>query len=81
MLSVFDDYSRMMWTYMLKNKDEALEAFKKVQTLVEKEAENKIKIFRTDRGANLSQRISQSIVTRKALHDTSLHPTLPNKMG
>lgn len=35
---------------MLKNKDEALEAFKKFQTLVEKEAENKIKIFRTDRG-------------------------------
>lgn len=45
-----DDYSRLMWIYLLKTKDEALEAFKKFQVLVEKNSSNKIQIFRSDRG-------------------------------
>lgn len=45
-----DDFSRMMWIYMLKSKDEALSAFKSFRTLVEKGAEKRIKVFRTDRG-------------------------------
>lgn len=32
-----DDFSRAMWVYMLKTKDEALEAFKKVKALVKKD--------------------------------------------
>lgn len=51
-LLLVDDFSKIMWVYMLKTKDEALGALKKFRVLVEKEcAENeKLKIFRTDRG-------------------------------
>lgn len=35
---------------MPKTKDEALEAFKKFQVLVEKNLVNKIRVLRTDRG-------------------------------
>lgn len=35
---------------MLKNKDETYEAFKKFKAMVETEREEKIKVFRSDRG-------------------------------
>lgn len=45
-----DDYTRVMWAYMLVTKDEALEAFKKFRVLVETSTEHKVKMLRTDRG-------------------------------
>lgn len=45
-----DDYSRVMWAYMLATKDEALENFKKFRALVETSTEHKVKMLRTDRG-------------------------------
>lgn len=45
-----DDYSRVMWTYLLKAKDEAYEAFKQFKGQVEDGLERKIKAFRMDRG-------------------------------
>ena len=45
-----DDYSRFMWFYLLKNKSDAFEAFKKFRVLVEKNSEKGITTFRTDRG-------------------------------
>ena len=34
-LSLIDDYSRMVWVYVLKNKDEVFEQFKTCKTLIE----------------------------------------------
>ena len=45
-----DDYSRVMWVYLLKSKGEAFTAFKNFRALVEDGVERKIKTFRTDRG-------------------------------
>lgn len=45
-----DDFSRAMWVYMLKTKDEALIHFKKFKALVEKESGQVIKVLRTDKG-------------------------------
>lgn len=44
-----DDYSRMMWVYMLKTKDEALDCFKKFKLLVENGTKQGIRVLRTDR--------------------------------
>lgn len=49
-LLLVDDYTRKMWVYLLKEKNEAFEVFKKFRTLVEKETSEVIKVFRTDRG-------------------------------
>lgn len=49
-----DDFSRFMWVYFLRSKDEALKAFKNFRALVEKESEEKIKVFRTDRGGEFT---------------------------
>lgn len=49
-LLLVDDFSRVMWTYMLASKDEALDAFKRFRAAVEREYEKKIKVLRSDRG-------------------------------
>lgn len=45
-----NDFTRMMWVYMIKTKNEALSVFKKFKALVENGAKQGIQMFRTDRG-------------------------------
>ncbi|KAL8154922.1 hypothetical protein AgCh_000326 [Apium graveolens] len=59
-LLLVDDYSKMMWVYMLSNKDEAFGAFKKFKVLVDKESEKEIKVLRTDRGGEFCSKEFQS---------------------
>lgn len=44
------DFSRYVWVYLLKHKDEALEKFKEFKIEVEHELGKKIKCLRTDNG-------------------------------
>lgn len=48
-LLVVDDYSRYMWVVLLKSKDEALQAFKKMKVAAEVEADAKLKALRMNR--------------------------------
>lgn len=48
-LLLVDDFSRYMWVYMLREKGEAFDAFKRFKALVES-GSDKMKAFRTDRG-------------------------------
>ena len=45
-----DDFSRWMWIYVIKTKDQALLMFDKFKRLVENSQNRRIKILRTDRG-------------------------------
>ena len=45
-----DDYSRKLWIYIQKTKDEAFDNFKGWKTLVENQIGQKIKRLRTDNG-------------------------------
>ncbi|KAL8107152.1 hypothetical protein AgCh_023814 [Apium graveolens] len=45
-----DDFSKKMWVYLLKEKSNAFEMFKRFKALVENETEKRIKTLRTDRG-------------------------------
>ncbi|KAG7594051.1 Integrase catalytic core [Arabidopsis thaliana x Arabidopsis arenosa] len=47
---LIDDFSRYMWTILLKEKSDASCKFKVFKNMVEKETEEKILTFRTDRG-------------------------------
>lgn len=48
-LLLVDDYSRAMWVYFLKTKDEAFDAFKKFRAQVERDPDKRVKNFRTNR--------------------------------
>lgn len=51
-----DDYSRVMWAYLLKRKDEAFSAFKRFRAQVEDGPERKVKVFKTDRGGEFNSK-------------------------
>lgn len=45
-----DDYSRKVWVYTLKTKDQVLEVFKQFQASVERQTGKKLKCIRSDNG-------------------------------
>ncbi|KAL6311032.1 hypothetical protein AAG906_015921 [Vitis piasezkii] len=53
-LLLVDDCTRFMWQVLIRNKDEAFEAFKKTKASTEMEKNSKLKAFRTDRGGEFT---------------------------
>ncbi|TXG52803.1 hypothetical protein EZV62_021972 [Acer yangbiense] len=49
-ITIIDDFSRKVWLYLMKHKNEALKKFREWKTLVEKQSERKVKKLRTDNG-------------------------------
>ena len=49
-LSIIDDYSRYVWVYLLKTKNECLPKFKEWKIEVENQYDRKLKVLRTDNG-------------------------------
>ncbi|CAA7028144.1 unnamed protein product [Microthlaspi erraticum] len=49
-ISFIDDYSKKLWVYFLRTKDEAFSKFKEWKEAVESHTEKKIKCLRTDNG-------------------------------
>ena len=49
-ITFIDDYSRKLWVYTLKSKDQVLDVFKVFQALVERETGRKVKCIHTNNG-------------------------------
>lgn len=49
-LSIIDDFSRKVWVYVLKNKDQTFEKFKEWKHMVENQTGKRLKKLRTDNG-------------------------------
>ncbi|MCI29602.1 retrovirus-related pol polyprotein from transposon tnt 1-94, partial [Trifolium medium] len=45
-----DDYSRKLWTYLIKRKGEVFDVFKKFKSMAEKQSDHKLKVLKTDGG-------------------------------
>jgi transposase InsO family protein len=50
MLTIIDDYSRKVWAYFLKNKDDTFAPFKDWKVMIEMQTDRKVKVLRTDNG-------------------------------
>lgn len=53
-LLVVDDFSRYMGIVLLKSKDQAFHAFKKIKTTAEVESKEKLKALHTDQGGEFT---------------------------
>lgn len=49
-----DDYTRMVFAYFLRSKDEAFEKFQEFKNFVENQKGTKVKIFRSDQGSEFN---------------------------
>jgi hypothetical protein len=48
MLTIIDDYSRKVWPYFLKTKNDTFAAFKDWKVMIERQTEKKVKVLRSD---------------------------------
>ena len=48
MLTIIDDYSRKVWVFFLKQKNDVLPTFKEWKTMIEKQTGKQVKYLRTD---------------------------------
>ena len=61
-LTFIDDYTRMCWIYLLKNKSDAFQTFKNFHAWIENDAQTHISSLHTDNGKNTLQRIFKTIL-------------------
>ncbi|GJS30316.1 zinc finger, CCHC-type containing protein [Tanacetum coccineum] len=76
-----DDYSRVMWVYLLKTKDEALEVFKNFRKKVETETGEKVKVLRTDRGGEFLSNQFTTYCNETGLERHYTSPYSPQQNG
>ena len=57
---LIDDYSRYMWSILLKEKSEAFEKFKRFKSILEKETRTTIKMLKTDIGGEFTRKEFQN---------------------
>ncbi|PKA46818.1 Retrovirus-related Pol polyprotein from transposon TNT 1-94 [Apostasia shenzhenica] len=76
-----DDYTRMNWVYFLKNKSEALEAFKIFKAFVERQSGYFIKVLRTDRGGEFLSHEFKAFCEENGIHRELTAPYTPEQNG
>lgn len=81
MFLLVDDYSRVMWAYLLKTKDEALGAFKKFRAQVENGKDRKVQTFRTDRGGEFCSVEFNRYCDEAGIHRNFTAPYSPQQNG
>ncbi|GJW32287.1 ribonuclease H-like domain-containing protein [Tanacetum coccineum] len=71
-LTVVDDFSRSVWVYLLKTKDEVFEMFVSFYNLVLTQFNKKIKVIRSDNGTEFcNNKMYDFIKTMGLIHQTS----------
>ncbi|KAG7584577.1 Integrase catalytic core [Arabidopsis suecica] len=78
---LIDDYSRYMWSLLLKEKSEALNKFKSFKTSVEQETGAAIKTLRTDRGGEFLSAEFQEFCDASGIQRHLTAPYSPQQNG
>jgi 5'-3' exoribonuclease 2 len=79
MLTIIDDYSRKVWPYFLRNKDDTFAAFKDWKVMIERQTDRKVKVLRTNNGGEFCSAAFNDIASRKALSGTTPYRILLRK--
>ena len=80
-LTFIDDFTRKVWVFPLKNKNEVLEKFKTWKTLVERQSEHKIKTFRSDNGGEFTSKAFDETLHRDGIERQTSAPYTPQQNG
>ena len=80
-LLLVDDYSRLMWVAMIKNKSEAFQAFVKFKNLAEAEKGMKIGCLRTDQRGEFTSSIFSNFCSEHGIKRQFSAPYSPQQNG
>ncbi|MCO5556241.1 hypothetical protein L7F22_009787 [Adiantum nelumboides] len=76
-----DDYSRKVWVYFLKHKDEALNVFKTFVTRVDNQSGRKLECLCTENGGEYVSRAFQEFCESKGIKQELIAPYNPSQNG
>lgn len=76
-----DDFSRMVFVYFLKSKNETFECFQKFKTLVETQKSKAIKVLRTDNGGEFCSKEFESYLEKFGIVHQKTNPFTPEQNG
>ena len=80
-LTFIDDYSRRIWIYFLKTKDEAFQKFEEWKTLVENQTQKKLKCLRTDNGLEFCNNLFDKLCKDTGVKHHKTCPYTPQQNG
>ncbi|KAD4179568.1 hypothetical protein E3N88_28159 [Mikania micrantha] len=80
-LLLVDDFSRFMWVYIIRSKDQAYEAFCKFKSVAESEFGCKVKALRTDRGAEFTSSRFEQLCSEDGIQRYLTAPYTPQQNG
>ena len=80
-ITFIDDFSRYIYVYLMRNKDESFDMFKKYKTEVENQKDKRIKVLRSDRdGEYFPQEFTNYCEENGLIHQRST-PYTPQQNG
>ena len=80
-VTFIDDFSRKVWVYPLRRKDEVLSVFQKFVTLVENQFGKKVKFLHSDNGGEYVSRAFQEYCDSKGIKRQLIAPYNPPQNG
>lgn len=81
LLTFIDDYSRKVFVYFLKSKDQVVEIFEEFKIFVENQTGRNIKVFRTDNGTEFCNRKMNEIIASSGIIHQTTCPYTPEQNG
>ncbi|KAK9069971.1 hypothetical protein SSX86_010369 [Deinandra increscens subsp. villosa] len=71
-LTIVDDYSRAVWVFLLKHKDEVFQNIQLFYNLIETQFHKRIKAFRSDNGTEfINKQLSDFVKNKGIVHQTT----------
>lgn len=80
-LTFIDDYSRKVFVYFLKTKNEVIDKFIEFKALVENQTDRKIKCIRSDNGGEFCNNAFKSILKKSGIEHQTTVPKTPQQNG
>ena len=80
-LTFIDDSTRKVWVYLLKNKSDTFDAFKKFLAMVENQSGRKLKTLRTDNGGEYVSSEFKNFCSQKGIARQYTTPYTPAQNG
>ena len=80
-LFIIDDFSRKVWTYILKQKSEAFEKFKEWKVLVETQTNRKVKKLGIDNGSEFCSKEFNQFCRKQGIERHKTIRGIPQQNG
>jgi transposase InsO family protein/adenylate kinase family enzyme len=80
-MTFIDDYTRMCWVYLLKDKSQAFETFKNFHVWIQNEAQSRIGSLRTDNGREYTSNEFESYLRQHGIKHQTTVPYNPQQNG